>query len=70
MKIQYDKRADALYIYLGKGRIKKTVKAGRNILIDLGARERVLGVEFYKVSRSIPGKVLQNVSVELPVHSK
>ena len=67
MKIQYDKKADALYIYLGKGRIKKTIKAGRNVLVDLGARERVLGVEFYKVSRSIPEKALQNVSVKLPV---
>lgn len=67
MKIQYDKRADALYIYLGKGRIKKTVKAGKNVLIDLGERDSVLGVEFYKVSRSISEKTLRSVSVELPV---
>lgn len=67
MKIQYDKKADALYIYLGKGRIKKTVKAGRNILIDLGKRDSVLGVEFYKVSHSISEKMLRSISVELPV---
>ena len=67
MKIQYDRKADALYIYLGKGRIRNTIKAGRNVLIDVGAGERVLGVEFYKISRSVPRKALQQVSVELPV---
>jgi len=67
MKIQYDKQADALYIYLKKGRIKKTVKAGRNALIDLDSQGRALGVEFYKISRSVPKENLQSVSVELPV---
>lgn len=67
MKIQYDKQADALYIYLGKGRIKKTIKAGRNVLVDMGERDRIIGVEFYKISRSVPQKKLQSVSIELPV---
>lgn len=67
MKIQYDKLADALYIYMGKGRVKKTVKAGKNVLIDFGEKDRVLGVEFYKISRSMPKENLQSVSVELPV---
>lgn len=67
MKIQYDKQADALYIYIGKGRIKKTLKAGKNILVDLGGKDRVIGVEFYKISRSVQPEKLQSVSVELPV---
>lgn len=67
MKIQYDKQADALYIYIGKGRIKKTVRAGKNTLIDLGEKDRVLGVEFYKISRSAPQEKLQSISVELPI---
>lgn len=69
MKIQYDKQADALYIYIGVGRIKKTIRAGKNILIDMGEKDRVLGVEFYKISRSAPVKKLHNISVELPVHA-
>jgi len=69
MKIQYDKQADALYIYLGKGKIKKTIKAGKNTLIDLGEKDRVLGVEFYKISRSMPQEKLQSVSVELPIRA-
>jgi uncharacterized protein YuzE len=69
MKIQYDKQADALYIYLNKGRIKKTIKAGKNILVDMGDKDRILGVEFYKISRSLPEKKLQNISVELPVRA-
>ncbi|MDP3934967.1 MAG: DUF2283 domain-containing protein [Candidatus Giovannonibacteria bacterium] len=69
MKIQYDKQADALYIYIGEGKIKKTVKAGKNTLIDFGEKDRVLGVEFYKISRSAPQEKLQSISVELPVHA-
>lgn len=69
MKIQYDKRADALYIYLGTGRIKKTLRAGKNILVDIGDKDRVLGVEFYKISRSVPEKQLQYIAVELPVRA-
>lgn len=67
MKIQYDKQADALYIYINKGRIKKTLKAGKNILIDLGEKDRVVGVEFYQISRSAPQEKLQSISVELPI---
>ncbi|OGF61925.1 hypothetical protein A2926_00365 [Candidatus Giovannonibacteria bacterium RIFCSPLOWO2_01_FULL_44_40] len=69
MKIQYDKQADALYIYIGKGKIKKTIKAGKNTLIDMGEKDRVLGVEFYKISRSVPKEQLQSISVELPVYA-
>ena len=65
MNIQYDKQADALYIYLNKGRIRKTMKAGKNILIDLGAKDRVLGVEFYKISKSVPSKTLKNLPFRL-----
>lgn len=67
MKIQYDKQADALYIYIGKGRIKKTLKAGKNILVDFGDKDRVIGVEFYKISRSVPKEKLQSIPIELPV---
>jgi uncharacterized protein YuzE len=67
MKIQYDKRADALYIYLNDGRIKKTKRAGKNVLLDLDGKDRVLGVEFYKISKSVPKKQLSSISVELPV---
>jgi uncharacterized protein YuzE len=67
MKIQYDKRADALYIYLGKGRVKKTLKTGKNMLVDFGEKDRVIGVEFYKISRSVPQEKLQSVLVELPI---
>ncbi|MBI4121680.1 MAG: DUF2283 domain-containing protein [Candidatus Ryanbacteria bacterium] len=67
MKIQYDKQADALYIYLGTGRIKKTIKVGGNILADLDSRGRVVGVEFYKISRSVSQEQLRSVSVDIPV---
>jgi uncharacterized protein YuzE len=67
MKIQYDLKADALYIYLGEGCVRKTIKTGKNMLVDMGVGERVIGVEFYNVSHLVPQEQLQSVSVELPV---
>ena len=67
MRITYDKQADALYIYLYKGRIKRTAKAGKNVLVDFGEKDRPIGVEFYKISRSLPKDALKSVLVELPI---
>lgn len=69
MKIQYDKQADALYIYLGGQRVKKTRRAGKNMLVDLDDKERVVGVEFYRVSRSVSKDKLRRISLELPALS-
>jgi len=66
MKVQYDKQADALYIYLAPGPVKKTVRGGRNVLVDLDEKNRIVGVEFYKISRSVPKEKLRNISIELP----
>ena len=67
MKIQYDKKADALYIYLGGQRVKKTRRTGKNMLVDLDDKDRVVGVEFYRISRSMPKEKLRHISLELPV---
>lgn len=41
MKIQYDNVADAMYIYLKKGKVSKTAKMAGRLLVDL-ARGRLL----------------------------
>jgi uncharacterized protein YuzE len=66
MKIKYDKQANALYITLSNGQIKRTIKSGENMLVDMDSKGRVVGVEFYDISKSVSPKNLQNVSVELP----
>jgi len=69
MKISYDKMADALYIYLRKGKVAKTIKVTSRLLIDVDKRGNVLGIEMLDVSRQIPKKEIGVVSTEMPVYA-
>jgi uncharacterized protein YuzE len=50
MKIEYDKTADAVYIKIKNGVVKKTARLSNLINADLDKNGRVLGVEILKVS--------------------
>jgi uncharacterized protein YuzE len=69
MKISYDKMADALYIYLRKGKVAKTKKVTSRLLIDVDKRGNVLGIEMLDVSHQIPKKEIGVVSTEMPVYA-
>jgi uncharacterized protein YuzE len=69
MKITYDKMADALYIYLRKGRVAKTKKVTSRLLIDVDKKGNVLGIEMLEVSRQIPKKEIGRISTEMPVYT-
>lgn len=69
MKIQYDKLADALYIFLKKGRIQKTIKAGKEVLIDVDKQGRIVGIEILNASRQIPKKEIGKIYTEMPVYA-
>ena len=59
MKINYDKIADAAYISIKKGSIKKTVKLGKLLHADLDKNGKVLGIEILNASLKLskPEKV-------------
>jgi len=69
MKISYDKIADAMYIYLRKGKAAKTIKVKPNLLIDVDKKGGVLGIEILDVSRQIPKKEIGKISSEMPVYA-
>ena len=53
MKITYDKIADAMYIYLNKTKVFKTVKITDRILVDVDKKGKVLGIEILDASHQI-----------------
>lgn len=53
MKITYDKIADAMYIYLNKTKVFRTVKMADRLLIDLDKEGKVLGIEILDASDQI-----------------
>jgi uncharacterized protein YuzE len=50
MKIEYDKTADAVYIKIKNGVVKKTARLSNLINADLDKNGKVLGVEILKAS--------------------
>lgn len=70
MKISYDKQSDALYLYLSRGKIRKTLKVNPRMMVDVGDKGEVRGVEFLFVSEKMPKSALRTHTVRLPVAVK
>jgi uncharacterized protein YuzE len=66
MKISYDKQSDALYLNLSRGKVQKTLKVNSRMMVDVGERGKVVGVEFLFVSEKMPKSFLRTRSVRLP----
>ena len=68
MKIEYDKEADAAYIYIvpsiGFGDVKKTVEIDERIAIDFNKSGKLLGIEVLDASNILDKKAL--LKAELP----
>lgn len=59
MKIQYDKKANALYIYLSSKKIVRTACVSENMNIDLDAKGSIVGIEILDISFQIPKNSLE-----------
>ena len=51
MEINYDKKADALYIEIRKGEFSENKKIDDFTIIDLDKDGNILGIEFLEVSK-------------------
>lgn len=67
MKIQYDKIADAIYIYIKKGKISKTIKMKDRLIVDTDKDGKILGMEILGASAQIPKRQLKEIKIGLPV---
>jgi len=50
MKINYDRVADAIYLHVSNGKIKKTVEINDSITVDVGEKDKVIGIEILDFS--------------------
>ncbi|MCX6731812.1 MAG: DUF2283 domain-containing protein [Candidatus Parcubacteria bacterium] len=69
MKIQYDKLADALYFYLKKGKISKTIKMRDRLIVDVDKDGKIIGLEILGISSQMPKKDIGKIQMEMPVFS-
>jgi len=62
MKFEYDKEADAAYIYLedsiAKGEAEKTIELNDNIVVDFDKNGKLLGIEILSASKVLNKKSL------------
>ena len=53
MRIQYDKKEDAVYLELAKGKYSRTRKVSDTILVDEDAEGKILGIEILDAKKNI-----------------
>jgi len=59
VRIEYDSKADAMYIWLRKARYEISEELAENVVIDLDKRGRIIGIEILDASKNL-GKQLVN----------
>ncbi len=70
MKIEYDKIAVAMYIYLNKGKVVKTVKMQNRLVVDVAKNGKILGLEVLGVSKQIPkAQITRPIKISVPSFS-
>jgi uncharacterized protein YuzE len=65
MQIDYDPRADALYISLRDGTPEQTLEVGKHVYVDVDADGVPLGVELLFAGRLVAQDDLTSVTVNI-----
>ncbi len=72
MKIEYDKEADAVYVYLSEKQQKiassREIEAG--VILDLNTKRKLLGIEILDVSKRFKEADLFQFAVKQIDHTK
>ena len=59
VRVEYDSKADAMYIWFRKAKHEISEELAENIVIDLDKSGRIIGIEILDVSKNL-GKELVN----------
>ena len=66
MKIEYDKEADAAYIYLkeiSEGEVVQTISLNDSVNIDLNSEGKTLGIEILDASKNLPASAISSAVI-------
>jgi uncharacterized protein YuzE len=59
IRVEYDSKADAMYIWLRKARYEISEELAENVIIDLDKSGRIIGIEILDATKNL-GKELVN----------
>lgn len=65
MKMKYDKKVDAVYIELAKGKYSITRKISDAVVVDEDSKGKVLGIEILDATKNISAFDPQNTKFTL-----
>ena len=66
MKIEYDKDADAAYIYfkeIAEGEVVQTISLNESVNIDLDKDGKTLGIEIIDASKNLPVNAIKSAVI-------
>lgn len=64
MKIEFDKEADAAYVYfkeIGNGEVAETITLNDSVNVDLDREGKVLGIEILDASEHLPSSAVKSL---------
>lgn len=67
MKITYDPGADAVYIQFQEGEYSISKEMGEGIILDYTEDGKVIGIEILEVSRKMPLKNIEEITISIPM---
>jgi len=68
VKVEYDSKADAMYIWLRKAKYEISEELAENVIIDLNKSGRIIGIEILDVSKNLGKELVTKIlKTEKPV---
>lgn len=68
MKINYDKVADAIYLTLSKGKVKKSIRMDDRMVVDVSKEGTILGIELLDASSKQIKDLEKNLKSGIPIY--
>ncbi len=66
MRISYDEKADAMYIYWTEKPVDKTTEISNRVKVDLDKEDNLRGIEILFVSKALKDTDFLNFDFQLP----
>lgn len=61
---RYNREADAAYLCLAEAKVVESEEGARDVVVDLDADDRIVGIEVLRASRRLPDAVIHPEAAE------
>jgi len=61
VRVEYDPKADAMYVWLRKARYEISEELAENVIIDLDKSGRIIGIEILDASKNLGKELVSKI---------